>query len=81
MTVRYIPEVTAIFELITVGNNKLTHRKEPPYCKFWNTWFSSKNQKHSILSDFLNLNTISPKINFWRYESIPDSKNINNLME
>ena len=32
MTVRYIPETTAVvFELLAVGNNKLTQRKEPHY--------------------------------------------------
>ena len=29
-----LPEITAIvFELLAVGNNKLTQRKEPHYCK------------------------------------------------
>ena len=32
MTVRYIPEITAIvFELLAAGNKKLTQRKEPHY--------------------------------------------------
>ena len=34
MTVRYIPEITAIvFALLAVGNDKLTQRKEPHYGK------------------------------------------------
>ena len=34
MTVRYITEITAIvFELLVLGNNKLTQRKESHYCK------------------------------------------------
>ena len=37
MTVRYIPEITAIvFELLAAGNKKLTQRKEPHYWKSWN---------------------------------------------
>ena len=34
MTVRYIPKISVIVsELLAVGNNKLTQRKEPHYCK------------------------------------------------
>ena len=34
MTVRHIPKITAIvFELLPVGNSKLTKREEPHYCK------------------------------------------------
>ena len=34
MTVRYITEITAIvFELLVLGNNKLTQRKEFHNCK------------------------------------------------
>ena len=37
MTVRYIPKISAIvFELLAVGNNKVTQRKEPHYCESWN---------------------------------------------
>ena len=53
MTVRYIPKITAIiFELLPVGNNKLTKREEPHYCKSSNKLDlarTTKSTKYSVV--------------------------------
>ena len=53
ITDRYMPEITAIvFELLSTGNNKLTQRKEPQYCKSWNKLDlprKTKNNEYSVV--------------------------------
>ena len=73
MTVRYIPQITAIvYELLAAGNKKLTQKKKISLLQILKqTWFNKENQKHWIFSGFW----------VWILYHNIESKKLNNLVE
>ena len=73
MTVRYIPQITAIvYELLAAGNKKLTQKKKISLLQILKqTWFNKENQKHWICSGFW----------VWILYHNIESKKLNNLVE